>query len=337
MAIGIRDIRTKIGELFIALIHCSKEKWQYVVLIIFIIYGGAILFKGILAGVYLTDSNSNFYFLTKVVTWVCDQKIISESPDSYAISFFASAEQDYWFFLIIGLTVSIPTLKSPKTYGIRAKVSHFFPTLKESSPYMEEILSMMNKASCVTKNFHRKMTFVEIDGDLFKAIVDTRFTLVNLHHNHSLDHNIGNFKIKPDETVLKKHPSWGMLTNFNDAKGNVICQPNRMDGESFSVDNYNIKLEAGEEREYNCQYTIYFDKKESLKVGFIRFTESVTFEMLNQTSKDIDVCLKVMRDEVEIDGDKKLKLKIKSKEFISFPTVIKNLNTSNKVVLDVDY
>jgi len=332
---GKTQIRFELKSIINEIIYKLKDNWWYVVVFIFIFYGLIILYKGISSGVYLTDSQSILYYLTKFVCWWQDKILITKSTDSYTISFFASAEQDYWFFLIIGLAVSIPSIRSPKTDGIRTKVSHFFPTLSESSPHMEEILIMMNKASCVAKVFHREMVITEIEGDIFKAIINTKFTLKNLHHNHSLDHNIGNFKITPDEMVKKTHPTWGNLIKFSDDKGNDICTPNKMVGDEFSVSNYNITLDANEEREYNCNYTIWFDKNELLSVSFIRFTESSSFEVVNQASKKIKITLKIVRNGIESNTIEETSLS--EKESVSTDSDIKNLSDSDKVIIVVNY
>jgi len=327
-----RDI---FDELVGKFVHKLKENWWYVIITIFFLYGITILFKGIAAGVYLTDSSSSWFFITRIIAWSQELESIPLSTDSYTISFFASAEQDYWFFLIIGLAISIPSFRSPKQDGIREKVGHFFPTLDESSPHMDSILSMMNKASCVAKIFHREMIITETDGNLYKSIVNTKFTLKNLHHNHSLDHNIGNFSIKPDDAAKFKYSNWGDLIGFTDAKGNSICEPNKMVGDKFEVNDYNIKLDANEEREYSCCYTIWFDKTENLILSFIRFTESASFRILNQTELDIDIKLIVNRN-----GDKNTELnqQIKQKEEVVTSKDIKNLCVSaDKIVIEVDY
>lgn len=268
-----------------------KHYWAAVILIVFLAYGMVILIKGIAAGVYLTDEASKLYLLNRLISWWLNLEFIPVTTDPYTLSFFASAEQDFWFFLIIGLAVSIPTIRSPKTDGIRAKVGHFFPSLSESSPYMEEVILMMNKASCITTEFTRQMVILEREGDFIRLVVNTKFKLKNLHHNHSLDHNIGNFSIKPDASVRGKYPIWGELIRFTDVAGNSISAPNKMAGDEFHVQNYNIKLDPNEEREYNCNYTMWVDLKEPIIIGFIRFTERFTIEILNQTSFTTEITI----------------------------------------------
>lgn len=329
------SIKAKATDLVYRIIHKLKENWWLVVVCIFILYGVTILYKGVALGVYLTDRASNLYFINEFIAWTQGKSSICISDEPYNLSFFASAEQDYWFFLIIGLAVSIPAIRSPKTDGIRAKIGHFFPTLSESSPYMEEILLMMNKASCVTQRFHREMVITEIDGDLFKAVVNTRFKLKNLHHNHSLNHNIGNFKITPDNEAKNKYPYWGVLINFSDTNGDAICSPNKMSGDQFSVTDYNIKLGANEEREYNCNYTIWFDKKELLNISFIRFTEYFSFVILNQTVTDIKITLSTVRKNTNVVVIEETV--IKEKNDLSTTDDIKDLSVEDKIVIKVDY
>ena len=285
------------------IVYQLRENWGRVIVFFFIIYGAAILYKGVIAGVYLTNTDSYLYNITKFLMYVKDVQCFTPPDDSgYSISFFASAEEDYWFFLIIGLAVSIPSLKSPKTDGIRTKIKHFFPTLKESSPYMAEIIELMNKASCITTNFSREMIIIERKGDLFKVIIKTKFVLKNLHHNHKLDHNIGNFEIVPDQKPLNDSTlsCWGEMIDFSDSEGNDVCKASIMCDDSFDVKSYNIKLNEDEEREYNCHYNIWFDKEELIKIGFIRFTQSVDIKISNQTDTKFKIDIKRFDGQNEI-------------------------------------
>jgi hypothetical protein len=150
--------KEKSKSVMIEVLECSlyrlQESWGKVIVIIFVLYGLGILYKGVVAGVYLTDDDSVGFYLVKLLMWAKSVEAFKPPNDAgYTVSFFASAEQDYWFFLVMGLAVSIPTLKSPRTDGIRAKIKHFFPTLSESSPYMAELMEMMNEASCICVNF----------------------------------------------------------------------------------------------------------------------------------------------------------------------------------------
>lgn len=251
-------------------------------------------------------------------------------------SFFASAEQDYWFFLAIGLAVSIPTLKNPKTDGIRTKIKHFFPTLKESSPYMSEIIAVMNKASCICVKFNREMIIIKTENGLFKVIVKTQFVLKNLHHNSSLNHNIGNFDIKPDPKVLRQFSgtNWGEMIHFADNKGNKVCDPALMSAEHFVIKDYNIKLKENEEREYNCHYNIWYDKSEAINIGSIRFTQLASIKILNRT--DIELTINVNQKSLDSIKPIEQNILLKTNQEIDIAGKLTNLTTTDKISITME-
>ena len=259
------------------------------ILSIFTFYGLFLVYLGTVAGVYFQNINSNLYFIHELLAWFKGVSYFPEAKDSYTISFYASAEQDYWFFAIIGFAVSIPTMKHPKSDGLRAKIHHFFPKLTETHPYMEYLVTMMNKSSCITEQYQRSVTVTNVDKEFFSCIVSTRFRLKNLHHNHALNHNIGNFSLTPDERVLKKHAIWGKLSCFVDDEGAVVSSPQNLTGEAFKVKDYNIRLEANDTREYHCVYDLLSDLNEKMNMSFIRFTEKFDFCIENRSATKLYV------------------------------------------------
>ncbi|MCG7565159.1 hypothetical protein MHM95_02455 [Pseudoalteromonas sp. CnMc7-15] len=277
------DFLNRAQDLYESMLIYLRDNLGRFILFIFTFYGFLLIYLGTVAGVYFQNADSNLYFIHELLAWIKGVDCFPAGEDSYTISFYASAEQDYWFFAIIGLAVSVPTMKHPKSDGLRAKIHHFFPRLSETHPYMEYLVTMMNKSSCITEQYKRVVTVTNVDEEFFSSIVSTRFRLKNLHHNHALNHNIGNFSLIPDEKVLEKHPIWGKLSCFVDDEGESVSPPQNLTGEAFKVKDYNIRLEANDTREYHCVYDLMSDLHEKMNMSFIRFTEKFDFCIENRS------------------------------------------------------
>jgi len=283
------------AKLYESLLITLRDNLGKFVLSIFVIYGLTLIYLGTVAGVYFQDGDSNLYYIHELLAWWKEVSAFPESKDNYTISFYASAEQDYWFFAIIGFAVSIPSMKHPRSDGLRAKIHHFFPRLTETHPYMEYLVTMMNKSSCITEQYKRAVTITNVDEKFFTSIVSTRFRLKNLHHNHSLNHNIGNFSLVPDDEVLKLHKVWGKLSCFVDDEGGIVSPPQNLTGSAFKVKDYNIRLGADDTREYHCVYDLLSDINETMSMSFIRFTEKFDLCIENRSASKIFVSVFIQK------------------------------------------
>ncbi|WP_278389225.1 hypothetical protein, partial [Idiomarina abyssalis] len=202
-----------------------------------ILYGLGLLVFGVVNGVYLTD-----------LEWLYSGLGIKESEDSYTISFYASAEQDYWFFVFIGIMAwfisYISSKREAKDDKLTNKINHFFPDVDPSSAHMRYLESKVNELSCIANSVRRQLIILDIEGCLVKSQVNVLTKLVNIHHNHDLTENFGEFYVTRDEAVKNKAP-WGNLTLFlldTPSSGTVeLVRSQRFSGKEFS-EKYNIKL-----------------------------------------------------------------------------------------------
>ena len=77
-----KSIKDHLNDLIIQIVHTLKERWWCVIVFVFLFYGLTIFYKGITAGVYLTDTNTFLYPITKIIAWAKNLKEIIEQFSS---------------------------------------------------------------------------------------------------------------------------------------------------------------------------------------------------------------------------------------------------------------
>lgn len=272
----------------------ARQNVAYCLMIILTIYGVILFVFGIMAGVYWSKC-----------TWLYTHLSIRPSQDPYDLSFYASAEQDFWFFLLIGLAASVITMRQPKEDNLTTKVNHFFPEVDPSSTHMRYLEKEINSKSCVATVVNREINITAVEDNFFEVIVNTSTKLKNIHHNHSLDENNGFFQIVPDSTVLKSKIPWGTINCFtldNKASGHChLSGSQRLQGEEFQC-SYNINLEPKETGQLICNYSMWNDIDEPLESTPAMFTKEYNLKIANSSAKQIllSVSCKESKHDVEL-------------------------------------
>ncbi|MFT5162303.1 MAG: hypothetical protein ACI9FJ_000871 [Alteromonadaceae bacterium] len=107
-----------------------------------------------------------------------------------------------------------------------------------------------------------------------------------------------------------------------------------MGNDYFAIEKYNIKLEGNEEREYNCHYTIWYDKNEPIDIRFIRFTESAQINILNKLD---DVELTINIRQVISDSERVVTqdVKLNQNETVEATQGLANITTAGKISIRI--
>ncbi|MCP4989308.1 MAG: hypothetical protein GY928_25600 [Colwellia sp.] len=252
-----------------------KENITKTLIFVICLYGISLFLFGLFNGVYWNEWTSLYKLLG-----------LCKEDDSYIVSFYASAEQDFWFFLIIGIFASLITTRQAKEDGLTAKVNIFFPGVVPASAHMRYLESEINIKSCIATSFTRRITISSIENGLIETIISAKTNIKNIHHNHDLDENYGSFSISPDESVVEKKPVWGRISNFTLETNNnpdiEIASPQDLN-ESIFERSYNIKLSRGAKGKLTCNYSIWEDMSEELEATATMYTFVSNLELFNNT------------------------------------------------------
>lgn len=257
------------------------------VLILFIVtglYGLGLLLFGLYNGVYLSE----------LVGLYADLKI-EESSDSYIISFYASAEQDYWFFVFIGIMAwfisFLSSRKEAKNDKLITKINHFFPEIDPSSAHMRYLEQKINELSCIADYVSRKVIISSFEDNLIETQITVVTKLVNIHHNHDLTENFGEFYVTQDDAVKSKKP-WGRLNMFifdTPSMGSEeLVKPQNFPAEKFH-EKYNIKLNREEVGTLSSNYSSWAEIKENSELTPAFFTRQYCFEIVNNTASKLKI------------------------------------------------
>lgn len=281
------------------ILNLIRERLAITLGIALLLYGAFVLVRGTLLGVYLTNQDSLLHPVSQLIFFFFNHgESVSKTTDSYNISFYSAAAQDFWFFLIFGFVLSVTNARDPKTDELQTKISHLFPEVKKDLQHMEFLEKEINSASCTATLFYRRMVITEVDGDFIKILLDTRLKLKNLHHNTPLDANFGDFELVPDDKVLGKFSlePWGTLHHFK-LVGNEdpIRGYEPVSGEKLLIDNVELQLEPGETKVYDSQLEYYKDINKPTKVGFLRFTKELKFRIQNTTDTRLKLTVELVR------------------------------------------
>lgn len=271
----------------------AQKNVAYCLMIILTFYGLILFVFGLTAGVYWSKC-----------TWLYTHLRITPSQNPYDLSFYASAEQDFWFFLLIGLAASVITMRQPKEDNLTTKVNHFFPEVDPSSIHMRYLEKEINRKSCVATVVNRELNVTTVENDFFEVIVNTSTKLKNIHHNHSLDENNGFFQIVPDSTVRQSKKPWGTINCFtldNKASGHChLTGSKRLQEDEFEC-SYNINLEPKETGQLICNYSMWNDINEPLESTPAMFTKEYNLKIANSSSSQVSLSITCKAAKHDID------------------------------------
>ncbi|EAQ33218.1 hypothetical protein [Idiomarina baltica] len=278
-----------------------------------ILYGLGLLLFGVMNGVYLSDFE-----------WLYSGLGITKSEESYTVSFYSSAEQDYWFFVFIGIMAwfisYISSKREAKDDKLTNKINHFFPDVDPSSAHMRYLETKVNELSCIASSVHRKVIILNIEDGLIESQVNATTKLVNIHHNHDLTENFGEFYVIRDEAAKKKSP-WGNLNLFHldtPSSGTVeLVRSQSFSGKEFN-EKYNIKLGREEVGTLTSCYCCWDDITEDTRLTPAFYTREYSFEMVNSTEYDL-------RIKIECTNHDESSIRLKPGEMIEPDLVYKNI------------
>lgn len=261
-----------------------KKHMVIALLIIVFIYGLILSVIGIWDGVYLSQCE-----------WLYNYLNISPSVDNYDISFYASASQDFWFFVVIGIAAAWITSigkKDAKDDNLTTKVNHFFPEVDPASAHMRFLEKVINENSCIATKISSKLSITTLEEDFYELVVHTSTNLKNIHHNHSIDENNGSFSLFPDEKVLEAKIPWGRVNSFifesEGVDNKSIVGAEDLAREPFEVD-YNIKLGAGNSGRIIANYSMWNDIKEPFEMTPTMFALDYELDFENKTTEKLSI------------------------------------------------
>ncbi len=267
---------------------CINWITENTVLTLFLVtglYGFCLLGFGLANGVYLADWPGLYNDLG-----------IKKSCDSYIISFYASAEQDYWFFVFIGIMAwfisFVSSKKEAKNDKLITKINHFFPEIDPSTAHMRYLEHKINELSCIANLVTRKIIITSIDGDLIETQVTVTTKLLNIHHNHDLTENFGEFYATPDDAVKDKEP-WGRLNVFQldtPSRGSEeVVKPQNFPTSQAFESKYNINLNREEVGTLTINYSAWTDMQEKLETTPAFYTREYGLEFINNSNEKLTI------------------------------------------------
>ncbi|WP_218419864.1 hypothetical protein [Alteromonas lipotrueae] len=258
------------------------------VFIVLVIYGFGLLVIGAYKGIYLQD-----------ITWVAKEVPVS---DSYTISFYASAAQDFWFFFFVGAIVSLLFTISPKEECIENKINFLFRDVPHNGSLMEFLKEKFNENSCKLISAKKEISILEEDSGFLNLSIYSKFEILNMHHSTPLKDEFGILEVYTDDTVLKSpnHENWGRITRCElirkNGKSNVVETGRILKGSEPYKRKYDIELAPGEVAEIIINYDLWVDKKESFKITPSFFTDIYDVYVSSQLSRPLLVDYKTRTD-----------------------------------------
>lgn len=270
----------------------SKSLWSLVVakkgilnmklffiIIMLVLYGIFILVSGILHGVYFQNIEL-FKLLSHETT-----------PTSYQLSFYASAEQDFWFFTFIGIAVFLLGLRDPKEECLASKVKHIFPDIDDTTEHFQFLLNKVDELSCVAEESVRHITIESapecLANKAFKLNTKSAVKVKNIHHNSTFSSDEMQFKLKSDlkddNGVYGQVLDLSLITSSSDTKDFIDGVHTIMSNPSYE-ENYTIKLEPGETVSYRTHLWLYHSVEEPIRSYSSRFTSLAIYKFTNKLS-----------------------------------------------------
>ncbi|MDT0603565.1 hypothetical protein [Thalassotalea castellviae] len=278
---------------FLKLILWIQSNKASTAIVVLCIYGSFLLIWGIRDGIYLTE-----------YSWIQDIFNVKQTKNpinQYDQSFYASASQDFFFFFLVGISITTLFSIAPKDMHIENKINTFFPEIQHNSALMKELIVRFNEHSCITHNATKEVTVKKIDNDFIKLSIHSEFDVINMHNNISIDGEFGDFRLFTDDSIWesKYKSEWGEISRFEikydkSEKKERISEVTILDQKKPFKKNYIINLDHDETATVIIIYELWIDIKEELELETSFFTKNYDL-IINNAVKDVPLKVKVKR------------------------------------------
>ncbi|MCG7551970.1 hypothetical protein [Pseudoalteromonas sp. Of11M-6] len=231
----------------------------------------------------------------------------SWKPSDFAISYAASATDSLIFFAVVGLAITLISLRKPEEEKLATKIEFIFPGADPESTLGKFLANRISALACVSPVTKRVIAIQEISeaNDAVKVLSKNDCIIKNIHNNHEYATDSMSFGITADEVnidsdIIGEVNDIKILFDLEDPSKNrhilngtqALTNSNREFKETFS-----LSLEPGQVVNYQTSAWLWQPLKESIRLSPPRFTESQQISLYNNTQHVIEFRVGIPNDE----------------------------------------
>lgn len=231
---------------------------------------------------------------------------IQWKPSNFSISYAASALDSLIFFTVVGLAITVISIKRPEEEKLATKIEYIFPDADADSTLGRFLANKISSLACISPVTSRIITIKEIseENETVKVMSRTNCIIKNIHNNHhyatdSMSFGVKSDPVKVDGDLIGEVNDISIFSNLEDPSKNQHilsgAYPITTSSPEFS-ETFSLKLSPGEVVSYQTSAWLWQPIKESLRFTPPRYTESQDVTIHNETLYAIDFRVGIPND-----------------------------------------
>lgn len=232
------------------------------------------------------------------------------NASNFSISYAASALDSLIFFTVVGLAITIISIKRPEEEKLATKIEYIFPDADSDSPLGKFLGNKISALACISPITERTIIIQEISEAFgaIKVMSKTNCVIKNIHNNHhyatdSMSYGVKLDLVEIDSPLLGEVNDISVLFDLHDPSKNRRIlngtQPLTKANPEFS-ETFSLKLEPGETASYLTAAWIWQPITDTVRFTPPRYTEAQSVKLCNETQHVIDIRVGIPNDEDEM-------------------------------------
>ena len=220
-------------------------------------------------------------------------------PSEFIKSYAPSAIDSLIFFILVGITLTVHSMRQPEDEKLSRKVEHIFPTVPTESKLSQYLINKVSELACINELTERIISISEFskEDSYIKLSIKSHSVIKNMHNNHpfSRSNMPWGFSVesaKPNESILGEIHEVSIIHNITGSSEekhllNGIAQLTP-EAKSYKIP---YSLDIKEEKEVLYQTNAWAWEHTDKKWNFnsLRYTELRKFTLINDTNTSFTI------------------------------------------------
>jgi len=240
-----------------------------------------------------------FILVVYIDQWSTGSKLIDSiiqpagEPNKFIEAYAPSAFDSLVFFILVGVTLTVNSMRQPEDEKLSRKVEHIFPTVQTESKLSKHLIDKISELACINKLTERVISISDYsEKDKFiKLSIKSLSLIKNMHNNHhfsssNLPWGFSIGECKPETEILGEVHEISIIHNLIEGAEERHILPGIVQlTKEKTFHKMPLPLELNAEKEVLYKTNAWAWEHESKKWTFnsSRYTEKRKFSISNDT------------------------------------------------------
>ncbi|MDO6685367.1 MULTISPECIES: hypothetical protein [unclassified Agarivorans] len=250
--------------------------------------------------IYIKEASSGVGYLDHIIQEFGE-------PSEFIKSYASSAIDSLVFFVLVGLVLTVRSIKQPEDERLSRKVEHIFPTVQTESILSKHLIDKVSELACINETTERIVSicdYSESDG-FVKISIKSHSVIKNIHNNCSFSHpnmpwGFSVEESKPNTEILGEIHEISIISKLtgNSKEKHLLSGIAQLTADENSYNTtHSIDIPAEKEVLYQTNVWAWEHINKKWTFNSSRYTESRRFSLFNHTEIDFQVDVELSNGE----------------------------------------